>query len=188
MALSGQIETINTLNADKENSTISGEQLIENKSINSESFIVSDVDEELLILIQFKTEIDLKSIKIYSLKNTINNINETDDSIDASQPKQINIYALDNINVSFNDLSEMKCDKTINCNIKKLEKGQNINLQKTSKNAIKFNKIKYLSIYIKTNQNDSENTFINAIKLKGTLSLCPETNLILHPFSYNKHT
>eukprot|EP01084_Bolivina_argentea_P168165 291700_1 len=170
MSINGQIESINILNIDRENSTISGNELIVNESINDESFIVSDADEELLILIQFRNQIDLQSIKIYSLKNTINNMDE-DEKIDASQPKQINVYKIENLNINFNDLSNIKYDVKIDCNVKKLEKGQNIKLQKTTKNVIKFNKIKYLAIYIKTNQNNTENTFVNAIKLKGNVKI-----------------
>ncbi len=93
MALTGQIETVSLLNIDTESSTISNEELIINSesSVDCESFIVSDVDEELLILIKFKNEMDLKSIKIYSLKQTINYINETE-IINASQPNEISIY------------------------------------------------------------------------------------------------
>eukprot|EP01084_Bolivina_argentea_P121906 216053_1 len=84
-----------------------------------------------------------------------------------SQPKEINIYILNNLNINFDDLSSIKPDIITNCKTKKLEKGQKINLQKTSKNAIKFGKIKYLAIYIKSNQNNTENTFINGISFEG---------------------
>eukprot|EP01084_Bolivina_argentea_P201024 343668_1 len=49
------IETINILNIDEDVSTLSAIQLVTNGNINNKSFIVSDVDEQLLILISFKT-------------------------------------------------------------------------------------------------------------------------------------
>eukprot|EP01084_Bolivina_argentea_P156876 273374_1 len=53
--------------------------------------------------------------------------------------------------------------KSIVCNIKKLEKGQNIKL----KNSSQFQNIKNLTIYIESNQKDTDNTFINGIIFKG---------------------
>ncbi len=161
------IETINILNIENEESTISSQQLITNELlINDEEYILSDADEELLILIQFKKEIELKSIKIYCKQNSIEKINDNNDNdIDISPPKDIYIYKILDLNINFDDLLSIQYDKSIKCNIKKLEKGQKINVQKTSKNSIKFKKIKYLAICIKTNLNNHENTIINAIKL-----------------------
>eukprot|EP01084_Bolivina_argentea_P011329 21175_1 len=155
--------SVNVLNIDKENSTLPVNKLILNDtthtSIHKNGFIVSDADEELLILISFEEITNLKSLQIYALTNTIEELN---DEMDISQPKEINIYKLNNLNINFDDLSCIKPDKTIKCKPKKLEKGQNINLQKASK----FTKIKYLAIYIKSNQNGTENTFINGISFK----------------------
>eukprot|EP01084_Bolivina_argentea_P297930 513343_1 len=119
MAIHGEIESIDVLNIDTGKSTISGQELVLNNNINNESFVVSDVDEELLILIQFKKQINLKSIKIYSFKKTIDNMEE---NMDVSPPKQISIYKIDNLNVNFSDLSSIKCHKKINCNTKKIRK------------------------------------------------------------------
>eukprot|EP01084_Bolivina_argentea_P011328 21174_1 len=160
--------SVNVLNIDKENSTLPVNKLILNDtthtSIHKNGFIVSDADEELLILISFEEITNLKSLQIYALTNTIE---ELQDTMDISQPKEINIYKINNLNINFDDLSSIKPDKTINCKPKKLENGQTINLQtKKSKNASKFTKIKYLAIYIKSNQNGTENTFINGISFK----------------------
>ena len=48
--------------------------------------------------------------------------------------------------------------------MKKLVKGQKINLQK---NSIKFKNTQYLAIYIESNQNDKEKTLINYIGFTG---------------------
>eukprot|EP01084_Bolivina_argentea_P220681 373956_1 len=159
-AIADQIASVNVLNIDTDKSTISPHQLVGEPLLNRNNFIISDVDEEIVILLQFKTEVHLKSIRIYSLSDTISNID-----VDASPPKQINIYKIHNLGVNFDDLSAIKCDKKVNCKPKKLNAGQNIDLTKTSKNAVKFKKIQYLAIYIKSNQLDSENTFINAVGL-----------------------
>lgn len=167
------VSVINTLNVDTETSTISPYQLISKESFDNESYIISDADEELLILIQFKQIIDLHSMKLYSL--TLNN---RDDEIDASQPKQVYIYNIDSLNKNFDDIQSMKPDKNIKCFSKKLAKGQFINLKKNSKNSVKFKKTKYLAIYIKSNQNDTENTYINGITFKGEHTKSDKDNKI----------
>eukprot|EP01084_Bolivina_argentea_P252041 422958_1 len=103
------VETVNVLNIDKDASTISAQQLIvnENKSISDEEYIISDADEELLILIQFKQQIQLKSTKIYSIKNTIQKINNNETDIDVSQAKDVCIYKLSALNVNFDDLGSI---------------------------------------------------------------------------------
>eukprot|EP01084_Bolivina_argentea_P201025 343669_1 len=53
--LANFIESINILNIDEDISTLSPIELVTNNNINNKSFIVSDVDEQLLILISFKT-------------------------------------------------------------------------------------------------------------------------------------
>eukprot|EP01084_Bolivina_argentea_P277853 474514_1 len=90
--------------------------------------------------------------------------------IESSQPQRVHIYKLDNMNKDFNDIDAIKPDKILKCSSKKLQKGQIINLKKHSKNALKFNKIKYIAIHIKSNQNDTENTHINGILFKGKLN------------------
>ena len=65
---SQNIESVEILNIDKEESTVSEMELVADISnINSSSFIVSDADQELLVLISFKKEMNLKGIKVHSL-------------------------------------------------------------------------------------------------------------------------
>ena len=157
-----KMENIQILNIDKELSTISATEVVsfsnKDESISNKQYIVSDADEELLILIQFKTFINLKGLKIYSTNNI-----DIDQDEDVSAPKQVHIYKLKNLNVNFDDLNKLKPDKSISCSQKKIVKGQNINLQK---NTTKFQKTKYLAIYIESNQNETEKTVIQAIQLK----------------------
>eukprot|EP01083_Nonionella_stella_P038221 103996_1 len=159
MELSNYVSGVNILNIDKDESTISNRDLISN-SLNQNGFIVSDADEELLILIEFARIMDLQSIKIYSLPLE-------DDHEDISCPKQVHIYHLKHLNIDFDDVNAMKPDKSVECCLKKLKKGQNIALQKASHNAIKFKQTKHLAIYIQSNQADAEKTCVHSITLKG---------------------
>eukprot|EP01084_Bolivina_argentea_P150186 262290_1 len=147
------ITTIEILNLDKEQSTVSATELITSENISKNAYIVSNVDEELLILIEFTDVTNLKSITLYSLNN--------DEHM--SGPKEVQLYALSNLKINFYDLQPIKSDKKINCKQNKLEKGQNINLQTKSQDAIKFNKIKYFAIYIKSNQNETKKTCVSSI-------------------------
>eukprot|EP01083_Nonionella_stella_P018435 51370_1 len=159
--LNAQIDTIHALNIDKDVSTIAVNDLVNNCDINKESFIVSDADHELLILISFKNAIDLKYVKIYSFTQHIGDV-------DVSAPKRVRVYKINNLSVNFVDVSSMKADKTVQCKTPKLKRGQIIHLQKSSKNAIKFKQTKHLAIYIDSNQRDTEVTLINAITLSCT--------------------
>eukprot|EP01084_Bolivina_argentea_P050990 93803_1 len=163
MDLRQHVETIRVLNIDNDASSISPQQLVHKETFNDKSYLVSDADEELIILVEFKQIIHLQSVTLHSL----NHSKLDDDGIDTSQPKQIHIYKIDGINKSFDDIQSMKSDKSLTCSIKKLSKGQKINLKKTSKNAIKFQKIRFLAIYVESNQNDTENTHLNGIKFYG---------------------
>eukprot|EP01083_Nonionella_stella_P018436 51372_1 len=158
------IDTVCVLNTDEDVSTIAAMDLVINEdNINQESFIVSDADHELLILISFRKIINLKSVKMYSLAQPAQRV----DMHDISAPKRIHVYKISNLSISFEDLLSMQPDQTITCNPKNLtRKGQIIPLQKSSKNAIKFKKTKYLAIYIDSNENDTETTLLNAITIQ----------------------
>eukprot|EP01084_Bolivina_argentea_P008667 16219_1 len=69
--------------------------------------------------------------------------------------------------MNFDNLSSMKPDKSIRCSKKKLKKGQIINLQKKSTTALKFKKTKYFALYIQSNQNNTESTYINSMQFTG---------------------
>eukprot|EP01084_Bolivina_argentea_P118372 210045_1 len=156
------IKAICILNIDKKESTLSQEQIIseETNDLNNASFILSDADEELLILIEFKYMMNLKSIKMYALPhdNCLENI---------SAPKQVHVYKLSGLNIDFDDIKHMKPDKSIKCKTNKLAKGQMIDLTKKS---IKFKNSKYLAIYIESNQSDTDITYLNSICLTMNVS------------------
>ena len=168
MNLSSYIQTLNILNLD-----INQSQAIHDfkspQTANFDSYIISDADEEMLLLVEFKEIVNLQSIKFLALSTTQQKLNE--DDIDASPPKLIHIYKTENININFDDISSIKPDVSIQCKSNKLsnsKKGQMIKLQKQSKNVPKFKKVKYLVIYIQSNQNDVELTYFNRMEFVGS--------------------
>eukprot|EP01084_Bolivina_argentea_P232759 392217_1 len=154
-SLAENIKTINVINIDLSESTMSMEQLFSQQAVAS-SYVVSDVDEELLILVEFKQSVNLQLIKLYAVPQ--------DDSSEMSPPKQIYVYKIDNLNKNFDDIKSLnKPDKAIKCSCKKLLSGQNVKL----KNIPKFRKIQYLAILIESNQNETETTYLNGISFHG---------------------
>ena len=152
------IETVNVLNVEEDESTLGTDKIITD-NIDKNSFIVSDADEELLILIEFPREVHLEWIKLHALPH-----DDSQDANDVSAPKNVSIYKLSDLNKQFEDFDDIEADKEVVCKQKKLKKGQIIKLD-TAK-TIKFNKTKYFAIYIKSNQNDTESTYLNGISFK----------------------
>ena len=171
------IDTFRILNMSDQESTVTEERFPFQNSFKDDSFIVTDVDEELLLLVAFHDFVDLHSIKIHAISpkdndGKDNNDEEEDDEDDEdedkpSAPKEVEIFKIDDLSKDFNDVHDMKPTHSISCSVKKLNKGQLINLKKKSKLAVKFKKIKYLAILIKSNQKSTETTFLSGIVLKG---------------------
>eukprot|EP01084_Bolivina_argentea_P201179 343920_1 len=88
-----------------------------------------------------------------------------------SPPKKVHIYLTNNKEVNFDDIQDMTPVICISLNSKKMNnsKGQTVKLQERAN--VKFIKalkeVKYLVVYIETNQNNSEQTYINGIKIKS---------------------
>eukprot|EP01084_Bolivina_argentea_P054900 100676_1 len=178
-------KSVGVLNYDKDKSTTSPTELICNVSgyngtgIDNKRFIASDADEELLILIEFIDYIDLNKITFYALP--------FDDSIcesDMSPPKLIHIFKRDHINLNFDDVNQLKHDVKVTCIAKKLAKGQCVNMKKKTKNVVKFRSIKYLAIHIKSNQNDSDQTYLNGIRFNEDVAI--KYNFTLHDVQNTK--
>eukprot|EP01083_Nonionella_stella_P022589 62476_1 len=171
MELQDYIKTINILNVEQQQSTTDAMGIVSQNKPNDESFIVSDADEELLILIEFKEIIELHSLQIYALIPS-----NVGDQNELSQPKQVHIYRLASLNVNFDDMKSLKPDKSKKCSAKKLAKGQVVDFKKQSKTAIKFKSVKCIAIYIESNQKDTEQTVLNAIKFKATMDASIPSN------------
>eukprot|EP01084_Bolivina_argentea_P271290 461561_1 len=148
------IERIKILNMDQKNSTITAEMLLDcNFNADKQSFIVTDSDEELLILISFKTHIKLHSMKLYALLQDKHEYN-------VSAPGNIDFYIVNHAYINFEDLDTMKPDKSITCC------STVIAFNKHPKDTIAFNQVHHLAIHIKSNQLHTAKTLINKIVLK----------------------
>eukprot|EP01083_Nonionella_stella_P067563 178772_1 len=167
------IKTCKILNYDPSASTLPEDNLVRNQI--DETFIVSDGDEELLILLEFNKITKLKNITFYSLPI---------DDATLSPPKQIDIYITRNLNIDFESTSSLKPSDTIICSMSRLHKGDTKKFGVKAKNAVKFKKVKYLviMIYVKSNQNDTEQTYLNGIQFntntKRTKSTTTEDKVI----------
>eukprot|EP01084_Bolivina_argentea_P028201 52425_1 len=158
MNLKHTIKTFDVLNVSIDDSTVTTQAFLHKE--NKESYIVSETDEEMMLLIEFNNKVNIESITVYAAVGVEKNV-------EASAPKSIYIYKTNHININFNDIKLMRSDKTVKCNLKKLNKGQTIKLNTSSKNAIKFQKVQYLVIYIASNQNHTEQTYLSGIFIKG---------------------
>ena len=157
------IKTSKILNVSYDESTLYQEEFLYQNDFKKASYIVTDVDQELLFLIQFHECVDLRAIKLYALSPPDIDDDAQQDADQPSPPKKVLIFKMKNLNFNFSDANKIKPTHSISCSLKKLIKGQVINLQKKSK----FIKTQYLAILIKSNQEDTEKTFLNGIILNG---------------------
>ena len=147
------LRSVRVVNIDDAESTMSANQvLLSNSDANPERFIISDTNEELLIILRFKDFVDIQSMKIYALS-----LSGEIEIKDASPPKQIHIFKLSNLNQDFDDIKQLKPHTSTICSGKKLSKGQAINLE---------TKVKYLAIFFASNQRDTQSTYFHGVTLK----------------------
>jgi len=184
--VNGLIQTIRVLNRSDEESTISDQAFGANTNPNAALFIKSDSDEELLILVEFKEDIDLETVSFHACMPTENKTNgddaeeEEDEDGDSdddehsgfSAPKKIFLYKVESLNKDFEDALGMKADVKVTCDAAKLGKssGHVLNLKKKGKTAIKFRKCSKIMIFIASNQDDTDQTYISGIKFTGNAS------------------
>lgn len=170
MDISKAVRSVQVLNIDDEESTItSDEVLLHDSDPNPAHFIISDADEELLIMIRFKDSIDIQSIKLYALP-----LNDDMKIEDASPPKQVYIFKLSNLDQDFEDIKRLKPHKSIICSSTKLSNGQHVNLRKKISKPLAFKKVKYLAIFIESNQHDTEYTYLHGISLNVKSASLPQ--------------
>lgn len=134
---------------------------------NAAQYIMSDADEQLLILIEFKEDVDLESITFHALD--IKEDADNEEERDYSRPQQIFVYKVDSLNKDFDDALAAKPDVKLNGDKNKLSsaKGHKLKLKKKAKNAVKFGKMDKIMIFIASNQGDTDNTYISGIKFEG---------------------
>lgn len=174
MNVSKAVRSVQVLNRDDAESTMSAnEVLLYNSDPNPGAFIISDADEEVLIIIRFKHFIDIQSIQIYALP--------LDDEIeieDASPPKQIHVFKLSNLDQDVDVIKTLKPQKSIICSPQNLSKGQTVNLRENISEPLAFKTVKYLAILMESNQNDTEFTYSHGISLNVEGTERPQHNLI----------
>eukprot|EP01083_Nonionella_stella_P022202 61421_1 len=160
--LNNEVQTICILNMNPTESPITSDKLISHYP-SDKNYIISDVDAELLILVEFKQAVDLRSIKLYALKN------ENNESPVSSPPKLVHIYKSEHNNLTFEDMDSMTPDLSIACSARALNKGKTIHLakMKKTKTALKFRKIRFVTLFIQSNQNNTETTYINGVGFIG---------------------
>eukprot|EP01084_Bolivina_argentea_P140409 246836_1 len=146
MNLGRLVGCLNILNIDNDSSTIRApyQQLLTDEKAYRESFIVSDADEELLILVEFTQIVSLRYMKVYYVPNV-----NGDDEMDVSGPKQIHVYLVKDLNKNFGDLKQMTPHKSKRCKEGNLSRGQIIKLKQPKKTQ-------KLIIYIASNHGDTE--------------------------------
>eukprot|EP00484_Ammonia_sp_Unknown_P022099 CAMPEP_0197037188 /NCGR_PEP_ID=MMETSP1384-20130603/14454_1 /TAXON_ID=29189 /ORGANISM="Ammonia sp." /LENGTH=216 /DNA_ID=CAMNT_0042467453 /DNA_START=113 /DNA_END=763 /DNA_ORIENTATION=+ len=157
-----QIKTFRILNLSAEESTISDTQFPKIQNMNQGLFIVSDADEELLILVEFRQEVDLDSFTLFAI--------QTAKEEEYSAPKNIRLFKADSLNRDFDDVkNNNKFDAKFAAKKEKLKNGQTFSLKKNAKSTVKFSKTKYLLIYISSNQDGTEQTYLNGIHFTGSV-------------------
>ena len=169
--VNGLIKTIKVLNRSNEDSTISDKMFGANTNITESQYIVSDADCELLILIEFREDIDLETISFHACMKTNNDDDDEDDEEkDISAPKKVFIYKVDSLNKDFDDALAAKPDLKLSLDKNKLKSGQIVKLKKKAKASIKFGKIDKLMIYITSNQDETDQTYISGLRFEGNSS------------------
>eukprot|EP00483_Globobulimina_turgida_P001656 UN01658 len=159
--INDEIKTFKILNLSHEESTISDKQFPEITNMNEGKFIVSDADEELLFLIEFKQEIQLDSITFYALQSAKED--------EYSPPRTIQLFKVDSLNIDFDDAKDTQNDAEFVCKKGKLKNGHKFSLKKKAKATVKFSKVTKLLIYISSNIDQKEQTYLNGIQFRGTV-------------------
>lgn len=110
----------------------------------------SDIDHQLLITIPFTEKVNLRKLIITA---------EVKEGSEESGPKDIKLFA--NQNLDFDDADSMKALQTIALDADNL-KGSPVDLK-----FVKFQNVTSLTIFVDSNQDDSDVTVINAVTIIG---------------------
>ena len=151
MDLSEAVETIHVSNMNYSGSTLTEWELILHKA-ETKLYVISEVDHELFIFIEFYNLVDLQEIQLYGLPN--------DELKQASPPKQIHIHKMRYFDFDSDEIKSLIPNESFKCSLDKLSKGQSIPLTSCSN-------IKELLIYIESNQNNTHYTYLNHIRFIG---------------------
>merc|ERR1711971_464000 len=94
---------------------------------------------------------------------------EDDDESEYAAPKDIHVFAIDSLNMDFDDAHGAKPELKLLCDAKKLasKKGHKLKMKKTAKSSIKFGKVDMLMVFVATNAGDKEQTYISGMRFEG---------------------
>ena len=153
--VNSEIMTFRVLNLSLKESTISVQKFPKIENVNQALYLVSDADEELLIMVEFRQEIDLQSVTFHALQSPKEE--------EYGAPKDIALYRVDSLNKDFDDIEYLKGGAKLVGKKEKLSKGQKCSL----KTKAIFRGVNKLIIYISSNINGTEQTYLNKIDFKG---------------------
>ena len=129
------------------------------RELGDGSFVVSDCDPELLILIEFDREVCVNSVRFHAASSTIH----SNRPFLISQPRHVRIHKTNDVSVNFSDIKRMRPDVSQECDAKQLEQGQTVTCNLLS--------VRNLVIFVQTNQDDTVRSFLNAVVILGSAQL-----------------
>eukprot|EP01083_Nonionella_stella_P229370 811920_1 len=148
------IRKIDVLNRDEDESNLSHE-LISSEPIDHRSYIVSQPGTELSVTISFDERIELKSVRIIALHETLQTLQNTD----VSGAKQVHIHSIHNVDALTEEIKSSDPLLSITSSDQVIEFND---IHKA------FGTVRCLVVCLKSKQNYTKRTFINAIRLEGT--------------------
>jgi len=122
----------------------------------------ADVDHQLLLFISFTEAVKIRGIYFTLLENK--DEKESKISKKESGPKSVKVY-VDNINLDFGDVSGTAIKPTQSFTF---TKNDLLNSKEIQTQFVKFTNVHTLTIYVETNQADTEVTILNRIGFIGT--------------------
>jgi len=184
--LNDLVQTIRVLNRSDAESTISDQAFGANTKPDAAHFIKSDSDEELLLLIEFRENVNLETVSFHALPpeskedaaaddedpDDDDNDDDDEDDADCSAPKNVSLFKVESLNKDFSDAQDAKPDVKVVCDSKQLAspKGHVVNLKKRGNTAIKFRNCSKIMVFVASNQLETEQTFISGLRFTGNSS------------------
>ena len=121
------------------------------------SFVVSDRDQELLILMEFDREVTVNAVTFHAQSWTI----QSNRNFNISQPRRVCIFKTKDASLNFSDINRMTADVSGECDAVLLERGHKVMCSL-------FN-VRNLAIFVQTNQAGTVRSFLNAIVMEGSV-------------------
>lgn len=117
----------------------------------------SDVDSELILVINFRESIKLRGMKFLATESKSNS------DLDASGPSTVKIF-LNRPNYSFSECSSEVPTETLQLNMNQLKGEEEIKVK-----FVHFQNVNSITIFISSNQGDEPITFLNQLQFIGTV-------------------